>query len=87
MRRLLPLLPLALLAAGCTGGEATDSGNVTAAQQAAAAMPKTAADLPKDMPPAARKSAEGAMKANTAMGAQQNAQMEAMKKATQGGAH
>jgi len=82
MRNLLLLVPIALLTAGCSGGE--DNGNVASAEKAAAAMPKKAEDLPKDMPPEARRAAEGAMKANAAMSAQQNAQMDAMVKATAG---
>ena len=84
MRRTLILAPVALLAAGCSGGEAGDTGDAAAATAASAKTIKTPDQLPKDMPPAARKSAEGAMMAGEAMKAQQEAQMEAMKKATQG---
>ncbi|RYG23055.1 hypothetical protein EON82_15200 [bacterium] len=80
MKKLLLLVPIAIVAAGCSGGD--DRGDVAKAQ--ASPPPKSTDQLPADMPPQARASASNAMRANDAMVAQQKAQMDAMVKATQG---
>ena len=79
MRKLL-LVPIAIVAAGCSGGD--DQGDVA---KAAASPPLKSVDqLPANMPPQARASAESAMRANDAMVSQQKAQMDAMVRATKG---
>lgn len=74
MKYALPLVLLAGLAIGC-GKE--DAGDVEAAKKAAEAAPKTEAQLPKDMPPEAKRAAMGGMGAQQAMAQQQQQQQQA----------
>lgn len=85
MKRLFSLLPLAFIAIGCSGGDA-DSGDVAAANKAAAEAPKSVDQLPSNLSPEQRATAEAGMGANSAMAEQMNKQGAAMKKA-QAGAH
>jgi hypothetical protein len=81
MRRVCALIPLALLiAAGCSGGDG-DPGNVKIAEQASAAAPKSAADLPANMPPEAKKGAEASIGQGKAIQEHMDKQAEAMRKA------
>ena len=85
MRRLIPFLALALVAAGGSRGDG-DSGDVSAANTAAAAAPKSAADLPSNLTPEQRATAEAGIGQQQAMADQMNKQGAAMK-AAQAGAH
>ena len=73
---------LAGVLAGCS--DAGDSGDVEKAKQASAAAPKDVSQLPANMDPRARASAEAAILQNKAMTEQMNAQAEAMKRAREG---
>lgn len=59
MRTLLPVGMALVVLAGCSPVE--DAGNVQGATQAASVAPKTIDQLPKDMPPEARRGAQAAM--------------------------
>ncbi len=84
MRKLLAFLPLALVAAGCSGGD-EDPNAVQKAADASAAMPKKPEDLPADMPPVARRQAEAAMAQSAAQREMMEKQAEGMKAARGGG--
>lgn len=77
MKYLLPIV-LGILLVGCSGSE---SGDVAAANKAAAEAPKSADELPAEMSPEARRSAEAAIKQSEAMRQQMDSQAAAMKKA------
>ncbi len=77
MKYLLPIVA-GILLVGCSG---SDDGDVAAANKAAAEAPKSADELPADMSPEARRSAEAAMKQSEAMRQQMDSQAAAMKKA------
>jgi len=77
MKYLLPIVAGILLVA-CSG---SDDGDVAAANKAAAEAPKSADELPAEMSPEARRSAEAAMKQSEAMRQQMDSQAAAMKKA------
>lgn len=83
MRNLLLGLVGLVTIAGCSSSG--DPGNVEAAEAAAKAMPKSVDELPANMPPEARKSAEGAILQQQAREKQANAQAEAMKRARAAG--
>ncbi|CAN1553033.1 hypothetical protein MCEMSE15_02269 [Fimbriimonadaceae bacterium] len=77
MKYLLPIVA-GILLVGCSG---SDDGDVAAANKAAAEAPKSADELPAEMSPEARRSAEAAMKQSEAMRQQMDSQAAAMKKA------
>ena len=80
MKKLLPFASLLVLfTVGCNGGG--DSGDVEAAKKAAAATPKTAAELPANMPPEARRGAEAGIAQQEAMRKQEEAANAARKAA------
>lgn len=82
MKRLIILTILATgLVAGCSSN---DSGDVEAANKAAAQAPKSADQLPTDMPPEARKQAESAIAQQQAMSQQANTENDARMRAMQG---
>jgi hypothetical protein len=77
MKYLLPIVA-GILLVGCSG---SDDGDVAAANKAAAEAPKSADELPAEMSPEARRSAEAAIKQSEAMRQQMDSQAAAMKKA------
>jgi PBP1b-binding outer membrane lipoprotein LpoB len=83
MKLLSALLISSAVLVGCSSSG--DPGDVEKAAQAAQAAPKTADQLPADMPPQAKQQAEAAMQQGQAMAQQMNAQGEAMKKAQAAG--
>ncbi len=85
MRKPLLLTGLLLFAVALSGCGEGDAGDVEKANAASAAMPKSAADLPSDMPPEAKRAAESAMKQNEAQKQSMDAQAEAMRRARQQG--
>lgn len=74
------LIPIACLCflAGCPG---PDSGDVEAAAAAAKAVPKSADELPADMPDDAKRGAAGAIQAGQEREAQMKAEADARSRA------
>ncbi len=81
MKKLLLLISLAMLLAGCAG---SSSGDVEAAKAASQAVPKSVDQLPADMPEEAKKSAAGAIQAGQEREAQMRAEGDARTKAMEG---
>lgn len=76
MKHLILLSVTALAVTGCNSGG--DAGDVDTAAAAARSAPKSAADLPKDMPAEARRSAEAAMGSPGRAAAEDPARVRAM---------
>lgn len=75
------IIPMACLCFFMAGCPAPDSGDVEAARAAAQQAPKSADQLPADMPEEAKRSAAGAIQAGKDREAQMNAQADARAKA------
>lgn len=71
----------ALLVTGCSSS--SDPGDVETAKKASESVAKTPEQLPANMPPEARKAAEGAIGQRKAQESMMNERMNAMKEAQQ----
>lgn len=78
MKALIYSLIAVCLLAGCTQA---DSGDVEAAKAAAQSAPKSADELPANMPPEAKRSAAAAISQGQEMEAKMNAENEARARA------
>jgi hypothetical protein len=79
MRRGLAYLTLAVLAAGCSGG--SDSGDVAAAEKAAASQPRSVSDIPAGAAEDVKTQTASAIGQRDAIKAQMDAQAAGMKAA------
>jgi hypothetical protein len=70
-----------LMVTGCNSSG--DPGDVETAKKASQSVPKSPEELPSNMPPEARKAAEGAIGQRKAQESMMNQRMDAMKEAQQ----